>query len=286
MTPLTVLDKVVEALQGAGATEEIIAAAVKAGGEFGDSPPRPNGRPRKYADHAARTRAWRRRYEIRNEIPAPDAPRYEIRNEIQPPRDEIRNEIPTCFVSCPWPAPCPSYRGRSKTGLRGLHGLSMVRGDNPRTSDNPLIAQKCRCHRGNPRCFTAPHPCGQPIARLGKTQKSGWIAICHRRAATIGTNQLAVGMVATFRRHGRPPRATSAASGRVFVSSRGRKWDYVFVCRGRGEIEQRPAGQDIAVVADVPGISPLQHQDAGVVGVRHDADRNPGEKLADDRAMP
>jgi hypothetical protein len=60
------------------------------------------------------------------------------------PRDEIR--IPwsahgtrdkTCFVSCPWPAPCPSYRGRSKTGLRGLHGLSMVRGDNPRTSDNP-----------------------------------------------------------------------------------------------------------------------------------------------------
>ena len=48
-TPLTVLDKVVEALQAAGATEEMIAAAVGAAGEFGDSPPRPNGRPRKYA---------------------------------------------------------------------------------------------------------------------------------------------------------------------------------------------------------------------------------------------
>jgi hypothetical protein len=47
MTPLTVLDKVVEALQVAGATEEMIATAVGAAGEFGDSPPRPNGRPRK-----------------------------------------------------------------------------------------------------------------------------------------------------------------------------------------------------------------------------------------------
>ena len=37
MTPLTVLDKVVEALQAAGATEEMITAAVKAGGEFGES---------------------------------------------------------------------------------------------------------------------------------------------------------------------------------------------------------------------------------------------------------
>ena len=44
MTPLTVLDKVVEALQAAGATEEMITAAVKAGGEFGDSPPNPGGR--------------------------------------------------------------------------------------------------------------------------------------------------------------------------------------------------------------------------------------------------
>ena len=42
MTPLTVRDKVVEVLQAAGATEEMVAAAVGAAGEFGDSPPRPN----------------------------------------------------------------------------------------------------------------------------------------------------------------------------------------------------------------------------------------------------
>jgi hypothetical protein len=36
MTLPTLLDKVVEALRSAGATEEMIAAAVKAGGEFGD----------------------------------------------------------------------------------------------------------------------------------------------------------------------------------------------------------------------------------------------------------
>jgi hypothetical protein len=37
-----VRDKVVEVLQAAGATEEMVAAAVGAAGEFGDSPPRPN----------------------------------------------------------------------------------------------------------------------------------------------------------------------------------------------------------------------------------------------------
>ena len=42
VTPLTVRDKVVEVLQAAGATEEMVAAAVGAAGEFGDSPPRPN----------------------------------------------------------------------------------------------------------------------------------------------------------------------------------------------------------------------------------------------------
>ena len=36
----TLLDKVVAALVSAGASEEIIAAAVKAGGDFGNSPPR------------------------------------------------------------------------------------------------------------------------------------------------------------------------------------------------------------------------------------------------------
>ena len=54
MTCPTLLTAVVEALRSAGAAEEIIAAAVKAGGEFGDSPPNPGGRPRKhFADRAA-----------------------------------------------------------------------------------------------------------------------------------------------------------------------------------------------------------------------------------------
>ena len=55
--------EVIEALRSAGATEEMIASAVKAsgesGGEFGDAPPRQRGRRRQYADDAARQRAWR-----------------------------------------------------------------------------------------------------------------------------------------------------------------------------------------------------------------------------------
>ena len=94
MTPLTVLDKVVEALQAAGATEEMIAAAVGAAGEFGDSPPRPNGRPRKYADRALRDRAYRERKKARDEMRDETPPRDEIRDEIQAPRDEMRDVIP------------------------------------------------------------------------------------------------------------------------------------------------------------------------------------------------
>jgi len=44
MTLPTLLDKVVEALRNAGATEEIIAAMVKAGGEFQNAPRRQRGR--------------------------------------------------------------------------------------------------------------------------------------------------------------------------------------------------------------------------------------------------
>jgi hypothetical protein len=60
MTPLTVRDKVVAALQAAGATEEMVAGVVGVFGEFGDSPPRRGGRPRKYADANARKLAWKR----------------------------------------------------------------------------------------------------------------------------------------------------------------------------------------------------------------------------------
>jgi hypothetical protein len=68
------LTAVVEALRSTGATEAIIAAAVKAGGAFENAPPRQRGRPRQYADRALRDRAYRERKkardEIRDEIPA------------------------------------------------------------------------------------------------------------------------------------------------------------------------------------------------------------------------
>ena len=54
MTLPTLQPEVIEALRSAGATEEIIAAAVKASGELGNSPPSRGGRPRKHADKAAR----------------------------------------------------------------------------------------------------------------------------------------------------------------------------------------------------------------------------------------
>src|SRR6516165_10716462 len=94
MTLPTLLPKVVAALRNAGATEEIIAAAVKTGEEFCDSRPHRGARPRKHAEGPARQRAYRRR--------------CEIRYEIQPPRDNVRNEIPTCCRS--WPVTCPSCR--------------------------------------------------------------------------------------------------------------------------------------------------------------------------------
>jgi hypothetical protein len=112
----TLLDKVVEAIRSAGATEEIIAAAVGAAGTFGDVPPRQRGRRRQYANEAARRRAWQRRNEIHNEIPAPDAPRNEIHNEIQPPADprhEIRDETPNGYL---WARLDGAARGRADLG--------------------------------------------------------------------------------------------------------------------------------------------------------------------------
>jgi hypothetical protein len=50
MTFPTLQPEVMDALRSAGATVEIIAAAIKAGGEFCDSPPRQRGRRRQYAD--------------------------------------------------------------------------------------------------------------------------------------------------------------------------------------------------------------------------------------------
>jgi hypothetical protein len=78
---------VVDALRSAGATEEMLAAAVGAFGAFGDSPRRQRGRRRQYADDAARQRACRARHEIRHEIPVTDALCHEIRHETPLVRD-------------------------------------------------------------------------------------------------------------------------------------------------------------------------------------------------------
>ena len=77
MGGLTLRDKVIEALQAAGATEEMVAAAVGVFGEFGEFPRRPNGRPRKHADRAAKDRAYRARKRAHDET----------QNETHPPRD-------------------------------------------------------------------------------------------------------------------------------------------------------------------------------------------------------
>jgi hypothetical protein len=55
----TLQPAVIEALRSAGATEEMIAAAVKAAGEF--PIPHPGGRPRKHANEAERAREYRNR---------------------------------------------------------------------------------------------------------------------------------------------------------------------------------------------------------------------------------
>jgi hypothetical protein len=55
----------------------MIAAAVKAGGELQNPPPRKRGRRRQYADAAARQRAWRRRNEIRDQNQPSAGPRNE-----------------------------------------------------------------------------------------------------------------------------------------------------------------------------------------------------------------
>ena len=61
----TLLTTILEALRSAGATEEMIAAAVKASGES-QTPHR--GRPRRYATRALRDRAYRERKKARDEM--------------------------------------------------------------------------------------------------------------------------------------------------------------------------------------------------------------------------
>src|SRR5215471_2873272 len=79
--------EVIAALLSAGATEEIIAAAER---KLGNFPPRPGGRPpRKYANAAARRKAYRdrKRRDVTRDVTAPDeAPepprqRYELHTD-------------------------------------------------------------------------------------------------------------------------------------------------------------------------------------------------------------
>jgi hypothetical protein len=67
MTFPSLQPEVIEALRSAGATEEMIAAAVKASGEFATPHPSRGGRPRKHADDASRYRAYRGRRKKRHE---------------------------------------------------------------------------------------------------------------------------------------------------------------------------------------------------------------------------
>jgi len=94
VTVPTPLHAIVEALGSAGATEEIIAAAVKAGGEFGGSPPRRGGRPRKYADRSLRDRAYRERKKARDEI----LPRDEMRDETRRRVTKFRLRASKCAM--------------------------------------------------------------------------------------------------------------------------------------------------------------------------------------------
>jgi hypothetical protein len=98
MTIPTLPIAIVDALRSAGATVEMIAAAEKAYGEFGDSPRPRGGRPRKYAGRAECDRAYRERKKAREETceetceetPAAEAPREETHEETPPvPRDQI-----------------------------------------------------------------------------------------------------------------------------------------------------------------------------------------------------
>jgi hypothetical protein len=97
MTRPKLLTVIVEALQAAGATEEMIAAAVGAYGAWERAPRRQGGRPRKYQNRAECDRAYRERRKLREktcentfEKTSPDEKTCE---KTQPRRNEMRYEI-------------------------------------------------------------------------------------------------------------------------------------------------------------------------------------------------
>jgi hypothetical protein len=88
-----VISAVVAAMQAAGATEEMIAAAVGVAGESPNPPPGRPGRPRNYATRAARDRAYYERRKRRDEIHDEILPRDEIHDETRAEWDEMRDEM-------------------------------------------------------------------------------------------------------------------------------------------------------------------------------------------------
>jgi hypothetical protein len=119
MTLPTLTQSVIEALRSAGATEEMIAAAVKASGEL--RTPHPGGRPRKHANGAERLREHRKRR--RNETSSVTPSTCNETSSVTPPRnetssvtrDEIRDEIPMARRM----ALGPALRGRLEEAGQG-----------------------------------------------------------------------------------------------------------------------------------------------------------------------
>jgi hypothetical protein len=67
MTNPALLSALADAIRNAGATEEIIAALLAAGGANSNAPRSKGGRPRKHVDRAAKDRAYRERKKARVE---------------------------------------------------------------------------------------------------------------------------------------------------------------------------------------------------------------------------
>jgi hypothetical protein len=110
MTLPTFLSAIVEALRNAGATEEQRGIS-----KFPTAPERPVTQVCGWP--GARTRAWRPRNEMRDEISPPQAPRDEIRDEIpaaHAPSDEMRDKTPSHRRT-----KSPSIRWRGRFGVLG-----------------------------------------------------------------------------------------------------------------------------------------------------------------------
>jgi hypothetical protein len=115
MTVPKPLTAIVEALRSAGATEEIIALAVKAFGDFEKSPTPRGGRPRKHADDTARKRAWKKGRRNGGQVSSPSDETGDETPALSPDGDEIRDEIPMARRM----ALGPALRGRLEEAGQG-----------------------------------------------------------------------------------------------------------------------------------------------------------------------